>query len=74
MKKNRGEMTKDTAGNEIQGPILCNCCNINTAGEHEYNCPNKPRAQQDEDESCGFIRVMCDKCGCPHWEREGDVK
>jgi len=35
-------MRYDTAGNPIYEPIYYNCCRIDTAGNHEWNCPNNP--------------------------------
>jgi hypothetical protein len=34
-------MIYDTAGNKIQEPINCGNCRQDTAGNHEWNCPNK---------------------------------
>lgn len=33
-------MRKDTAGNPIKEIINCSCCQQDSAGNHEYNCPN----------------------------------
>jgi len=35
-------MIYDTAGNKIYEPISCTCCQQDTAGNHEWNCPNNP--------------------------------
>jgi hypothetical protein len=39
-------MEKDTAGNQIYEPVYCNCCRIDTAGNHEWDCPNRISAEQ----------------------------
>lgn len=32
----------DTAGNEIKEIVICSYCQQDTAGNHEWNCPNNP--------------------------------
>lgn len=31
-----------TDGKEHLIPEMCSCCQLNTAGKHEWNCPNNP--------------------------------
>ena len=33
-------MRYDTAGNKIEEIIICSSCQQDTAGNHEWNCPN----------------------------------
>jgi hypothetical protein len=41
-------MKTDTAGNEIKGLIICAHCHQDTAGNHEWNCPNNPKSWNDQ--------------------------
>ena len=38
------------ADKEYSGPEMCSCCQIDTAGNHEWNCPNNPHNIIDEKE------------------------
>ena len=43
-------MEIDTAGNKIEKPIICCCCRQDTAGNHEWTCPNyKNKITQEVD-------------------------
>lgn len=47
----------DTAGNKIEEPIICSCCRQDTAGNHEWNCPNNPNNQKAKPKLCGIVGI-----------------
>ena len=47
-------MKYDTAGNKIEEIIICGSCSQDTAGNHEWNCPNRPNKSNIKG-ICGIV-------------------
>lgn len=56
-----GSVEKDTLGNAVFWPWSCPYCQLDTAGNHEYNCPN--RHQDALIETTALDLHECAVCG-----------